>query len=75
MALKFSNNSLELAKKQQLALNEFMQFVQNLEETEAFKYLLAKILDFEPISSLSETEKLNLEAEFNKINEYIVDKV
>ncbi|MGM0548378.1 MAG: hypothetical protein ACQER0_03775 [Bacillota bacterium] len=75
LALKFSNNSLELAKKQQLALNEFMQFVQNLGETEAFKYLLAKILDFEPISSLSETEKLNLEAEFNKINEYIVDKV
>lgn len=77
MDLEFENNSLAVAKEQQLVLNEFIQVVKNLGEAEAFKYLLAKVLafEFEPINSLSESEKLDLELEFNKINKYIVDKV
>lgn len=77
MDLEFENNNLAVAKEQQLVLNEFIQVVKNLGEAEAFKYLLAKVLafEFEPINSLSESEKLDLELEFNKINKYKVDKV
>lgn len=77
MFLAFKNNSLELAKEQQLILNDLIEVVKNSGGSAAFKYLLAKTIgfEFEPVNSLSEADKMNLDLEINKINEYIVDKV
>lgn len=74
---EFENNNIEQAKKYQLILNDFITKINDYGSEASFKYLLAKALnfDFKAQNKLSKIEKLDLEAEFDKINGYIVDKV
>ena len=74
--LEFKNNNLDGAKEYQLALNDFINTVNNFGEEVALEYLLSKYLNFEfnLENRLTKSEKLILEAEFEKINDYFVDK-
>lgn len=77
MKLEFKNNNLEKAKEYQLVLNEFITKVKNHGGETAFKYLLTKFynLEFKPKKVLTKADKAVLDSEFEKINEYFVDKV
>jgi len=60
-----------------IVLNDFITKVKNHGGEAAFKYLLAKsfAFEFKPKKPLSKAKKSVLDSEFNKINEYFVDKV
>jgi hypothetical protein len=75
--LEIQNNNLEKAKEYQLNLNDFITKVKNHGGETAFKYLLAKsfAFEFKPKKALTKAKKSVLDSEFDKINEYFVDKV
>lgn len=75
--IEVKKNNLDKAREYQLILNDFINTINNFGEEVALEYLLSRHLNFEFSfeNSLTKSEKLILESEFQKINNNFVDKV